>query len=293
VAEVTEHVQAYGETRPEAGNSLLDDKQLEDWTRLLENRMGLFIAPERRSFLARGLRARMRVTGCHEFGEYYRQLSSGVASMQEWSLLVDCLTVHETCFFRHEPSMRLVEEVVLPTALQQAQHFQAWSVGCATGEEAYSLAMLADACFRERMGSECFGVTGTDISLPSLRHARSAVYLNRRCADIRQGFVDRYCRKLTASRFEIEAGLRERVCFAQLNLRDGETPPFANMNLIYCQNLLIYYDRQRRLEIVNQLAQSLRPGGVLILGPGELLDWEHPEMERVRYEDSLAYRRTH
>jgi chemotaxis protein methyltransferase CheR/type IV pilus assembly protein PilK len=293
VAEVTEHVQADGETGPEAGSSPLDDKQWEDWTRLLENRMGLFIAPERRSFLASGLRARMRVTGCHELGEYYRHLSSGVASMQEWSLLVDCLTVHETCFFRHQPSIRLVEEVVLPAALQQAQYFQAWSVGCATGEEVYSLAMLADACLRERMGRGCFGVTGTDISLPSLRHARAGVYLNRRCADIRKYFVDEYCRKVTESRFEIRAGLRERVCFAQLNLRDEETPPFANLNLVYCQNVLIYFDRQRRLEIVNKLAQSLRPGGVLILGPGELLDWENPKMERVRYEDTLAYRRTH
>ncbi|MEA3242922.1 MAG: CheR family methyltransferase [Pseudomonadota bacterium] len=95
----------------------------------------------------------------------------------------------------------------------------------------------------------------------------------------------------TNSRFQIKAGLRKRVCFSQLMLQDMKNAPFANLNLIYCQNLLIYYEQQRRLQVVNQLAKFLRPGGVLILGPGELLDWKHPDMEKVRYEDMLAYRR--
>ena len=292
MAEVAGHVRAHGDCRCQADNSLnMDDQQFEEWTRLLENRIGLFISPERRSFLASGIRSRMRVTGCRGFSEYYRQLSSGSPQIQEWSLLVDCLTVHETCFFRHEPSMRLVEDVLLPAALDRGQGFYAWRVGCATGEESYSLAMLADACYSSQMGKQYYGITGTDISLPALRHARTGIYLDRRCRDIRQVFVRDYCQKVTKGRFQIIANLRRRVCFSQLNLRDLQNAPFANLNLIYCQNLLIYYDRKRRLDIVNQLAKSLRPGGVLILGPGELLEWKHPYMDRVRYEDTLAYRR--
>ncbi len=279
--------------RPPAGRSLhFDDRQFVRWTRLLEGRTGLFIAPERKSFLASGLRARMRETGCEDLGEYYRLLSSPTPQAREWSLLVDQLTVHETCFFRHASSMRLVEEVVLPDAVRRGGTFQAWSVACSTGEETYSLAMLIDSCIAGRGGKVRFGVTGTDISLSSLRQARAGSYPQRRLKDIPSTFRERYCVPAENDRFGITGYLRKRVCFAQLNLRDVASAPMSAMDLVFCQNLLIYYDRDRRLEIVNSLSECLSPGGVLVLGPGELLNWQHPHMEKVRYQDTLAYRRT-
>lgn len=286
------YVQANGESRPLAGVAPeMDDLQFSKWTNLLERRIGLFIAPERKSFLASGLRSRMRVTGCQKYSDYYHRLARGSAEAMEWSLLIDCLTVHETCFFRHESSMKLVKEVVLPAALQQARSFHAWSVGCASGEEAYSLAMLVDACILKQTGARYFGITGTDISLPSLQHARTGKYLKRRWGNIPETFRHEYCDELTDQHFQIKAGLRGRVCFTQLNLRDVNKAPLSNQHLIYCQNLLIYYDLERRVQIVNRLANFLAPGGMLILGPGELLNWKHPDMERVRYKDTLAYRR--
>lgn len=287
------NAQAYSEARPAAGPSLdLDDQQFANWTRLLERRLGLFIAPERRSFLASGIRARMRETGCDSSQEYYEQLTEGNGQAREWTLLTDRLTVHETCFFRHESSMRLVREEVIPEAYTQGRSFLAWSVGCSTGEEAYSLAMLIDANVRGGPGECHFGVTGTDISLPSLKHARDGIYLKRRLKDIPEGYQQAYCRPVSESRFQVSDELRRRVCFSQLNLRDLGAAPLRKVNLIYCQNLLIYYDREQREQIVDGLADFLRPSGVMIVGPGELLDWQHPKMERVRYNDTLAYRRT-
>ena len=293
MADTSGQAQADAGTRPQAGCSLdMDDRQFSDWTRLLESRTGLFIAPERKSFLVSGIRSRMRKTGYQDYREYYHHLSRGNLQIREWSMLVDQLTVHETCFFRHESSMKLVEEVVIPCVFERQQSLNAWSVGCATGEETYSLAMLVGDYCTVRESGRYFGVTGTDISLPSLRLAREGLYLDRRLRDIRPAFRDKYCLSDTSSRFRVDADLRKRVCFSQLNLRDIEKAPFANLDLVFCQNLLIYYDRERRVQVVNQLAKCLRPGGVLVLGPGELLDWQHPDMERVRYPDTLAYRRT-
>jgi len=292
VADTSGQAPADTETRPRAGCSLdMDDRQFSDWTRLLEARTGLFIAPERKSFLVSGIRSRMRKTGCQDYREYYDHLSMGCFQIREWSLLVDQLTVHETCFFRHESSMKLVEEMVIPSVFERQNSFNAWSVGCATGEETYSLAMLVDDYCSAREGDRYYGVTGTDISLPSLRHAREGLYLVRRLRDIRQAFRSEYCQLKSESRFQVDSGLRKRVCFTQLNSRDVERAPFTNLDLVFCQNLLIYYDRERRAQLVNQLAACLRPGGVLVLGPGEILDWQHPNMEKVRYPDTLAYRR--
>jgi len=285
--------QASAEARPGAGLGLeMDDRHFADWTQLLEDRTGLFIAPERRSFLVSGIRARMRETGCPSAREYYRQLTSGGVQAREWSLLIDRLTVHETCFFRHRASMHMVRDELVPAVLEKERGYLAWSVGCATGEEAYSLAMLIGGCVEAGGGEQYFGVTGTDISLPSLRQARQGVYINRRLGDIPQELQDRYCRPVSRTHFAITPQLRKRVCFAQLNLRDLGRAPMSSVNLIYCQNLLIYYDRDRRSAIVDRLAEFLRPGGVLILGSGELLDWRNPNMEKVRYPDTLAYRRT-
>lgn len=288
------NAQVHSETRPSAGSPLeLDDRQFANWTRLLEQRLGLFIAPERRSFLVSGIRARARETGCSSCQEYYEQMiAGGAAQAREWTLLTDRLTVHETCFFRHEASMHLVSDLLIPEAFERHQGLLAWSVACSTGEEAYSLAMLLDDAAEEWPGEIHYGVTGTDISLPALQHAREGVYLKRRLNDIPAAYQRRYCRSVSNSRFQVDDRLRQRVCFSQVNLRDIEAAPMRKVDLIYCQNLLIYYGRKQREEIVNGLVEFLRPGGVLILGPGELLEWQYPNMEKVRYDDTAAYRRT-
>jgi type IV pilus assembly protein PilK len=286
--------QAQVKARPLAGPCLeMDDRLFADWTRLLEQRMGLFIAPERRSFLVSGIRARVRETGCGSPREYFNQMTTGGAEQaREWSMLVDRLTVHETSFFRHQSSMQLVKEQLVPEVVHSERGYLAWSVGCATGEEVYSLAMQIDNSMSIAPGRRFFGVTGTDISLPSLQHARNGIYLKRRLQDIPEAFQHRYCRSISDNRFQIKEQLRKRVCFTQLNLRDLAKAPMAKVDLVYCQNLLIYFDREHRMAIANDLVEFLRPGGVLILGPGELLDWHHSNMEKVCYTDTLAYRRT-
>jgi chemotaxis protein methyltransferase CheR/type IV pilus assembly protein PilK len=188
--------------------------------------------------------------------------------------------------------MRLVREMLIPAVLERYDQLHVWSVGCATGEETYSLAMMIDDCIHRLGGRRQYGVTGTDISLPSLQHAREGVYLMRRIKDISGDFQQKYCTRISEKRFQINAALRKRVCFSQLNLRDLHSAPMANVDLVYCQNLLIYFDRERRVEIVNELCEFLRPGGMLVIGPGELLDWQHSKMEKVCYADTLAYRRT-
>lgn len=287
------YAQACRQARPKAGPGLeIDDEQFVEWTRLLAHRAGLFIAPTRRSFLISGIRARMLESDCRSPREYYERLLNSSSDTDEWSLLVDRLTVHETCFFRHRSSMRLVADQLLPEALELGTGFTAWSVGCATGEEAYSLAMLAADCAAGAPDRLEWRIHGMDISKPSLHQACEGRYLLRRLRDIPQAFQDRYCRKLSGTHFRVADELRNRVQFSGLDLRDLSAVKAQSADLVYCQNLLIYYERQRRIEIVDQLANCLRTGGVLVLGPGELLDWKNPNMEKVRYPDTLAYRRT-
>jgi chemotaxis protein methyltransferase CheR/type IV pilus assembly protein PilK len=288
------HAQRGDRTRPAAAlpAPALDGRQVAKWIRLVDERTGLYIAPERHAFLRDAVRAGLRASGCATLDGYYSRLAAGNADSPQWSLLVDRLTVPETCFFRQRASLRLMRELRVQAAADNCPRYRVMSVGCATGEEPYSLAMSLDAGMHDLRGSRGFSVTGSDISTAALRHARRGRYLMRRLDDIPEDFRDRYCRVVSSRHFEIADFLRSRVHFTRINVRKPGNGTVAGVNLIFCQNLLIYYDRARRLEIVDRLAEYLLPGGVLILGAGELLDWRHANMERLCYPDTLAYRRS-
>jgi len=273
----------------------MTDRQFKRWVSLLEHRTGMAMPPERRSFLVTSVGLRMREVGYEDYDAYFQHLTSGLFGNLEWTALVDRLTVHETRFFRDGRAIRLLEQEVLPGLVAQENwdgECNLWSVGCSTGEEVYTLAMLAHAFLTDVSSTTRFGVTGTDISLHSLAAGKSGTYPERRLRDIPADYQRAYCEALDRGRFCISEQLRRRVCFAQMNICDAVRLPSRQMDVIYCQNLLIYFDRERRRELVDGLVHHLRPGGVLILGAGEVLTWEHPRMQRlVNAEDVLAYRR--
>ena len=272
----------------------LDDVRLQRWLNLVESRTGIVIPPERKAFLEAGLRARMQQLGIADYDQYFRCARAARSGSEEWSHLVDRLTVHETSFFRHAPSLRLVENEVLPAYSARKGDrggFHAWSLGCATGEEPYSLAMLIHQHFAGVDAVQRFGITATDISRPALQTARTGVYSERRLRDLPAALRERFCVRLGDGRIQMSDELRRRICFAQLDVLRMERFPLRGVDLIYCQNMLMYFPRVRRLQIVEKLAGRVAPGGVLVLGPGDLPCWAHKDFTRMRYEGTLAFQR--
>lgn len=273
----------------------LDNVQMQLWVDLVEQHAGIVIPDERRSFLGAGLRGRMQVLGIAEYSGYYRKLASQRGVSEEWSKLVDRLTVHETSFFRHAPSLRLLTDEVLPAFVarsgSKAIGFQVWSLGCSSGEEPYTLGMVIQNYFDQIGNDQLYGITATDISRPTLQVAREGIYNERRLAGISAEFRACFCKKTDDGRWQIANSLRRRICFAQLDILHVQRFPLNSLDLIYCQNMLIYFPRNQRLQILEGLAQRLTPGGVLLLGPGDLPHWAHPEFERIRFEGTLAFRR--
>lgn len=276
------------------GGSAMDDRQFGDWSALLEERTGMVLPEERRSFLATGVGLRMREVGFSDFDAYYDYLASGRAGRLEWAALVDHLTVQETRFFRDPKAVALIEERFLPYAAERVasgDSIQVWSAGCATGEEAYTLAMMVDWHLGVEGLPRYYGVTGSDISLKALSVARHGRYSNRRLAAVPDDYASAYCQPTGPLRFQLADALRRRSCFTQLNLLDDVASALPVMDLVYCQNVLIYFDQERRARILTNLVDRLRPGGMLILGPGEALGWSAPGLERIGGPNVLAFRR--
>ncbi|MCM0613656.1 protein-glutamate O-methyltransferase CheR [Marinobacter sediminum] len=269
----------------------MDEAQFSQWQTLLEHRTGMTLSAERRSFLETNLGIRMREIGCNSYQAYYEKIVSGPDAIREWSTLVDRLTVQETRFFRDPDAFRLVKDFVLTRPREQLtrQPLEAWSVGCSSGEEPYTLAMVLNECMAQLALKPLFGITGSDISKPAIEKARIGQFNPRKLLGMDEDMKSRYFRPAERNTVEIVNSIRDRVCFTRLNVLDLDKAPMHGMNIIFCQNLLIYFRRWRRREIVKRLAERLAPGGLLVLGQGELTDWQPPGLQRVPSEHVLAW----
>lgn len=266
--------------------------EFRDWQVLLEERTGVVLNERRRAFLQTNLSARMRELGVIDYATYYRQVTDGPRGAVEWSTLLDRLTVQETRFFRHRASFDVLESY-LRERLQQGliKPLGLWSVGCSSGEESYSMAISAAEVLRDTEHPDYFGVTGTDISLNALSKARDGQYAARRLELLESDLCQRYFLAQSDGRFKVVPTLASRVCCARLNVLELAKAPMSDMDVIFCQNLLIYFRRWRRREILNRLAERLVPGGLLVVGVGEVAGWQHPELIPVADERVLAFTR--
>jgi len=272
----------------------MDEEQFDRWVELLRDRTGMCMPRERKSFLVTSVGLRMREVGYADYEAYMDYLVSGRGGNLEWTTLVDRLTVHETRFFRDGQSVEFVRRECLPAMKERIRAggtVQIWSAGCSTGEEAFTLAMIMEEELQASNLGGYYGVIGSDISLHSLAAAKQGIYHSRRLAQIPERFRELYCEPLGANRFRLADRLRRRACFAQSNILEAAQTPFAPLDLIYCQNVLIYFDRERRRRILDGLTERLREGGALVLAPGEVIGWSHPEMQRAGGDSVLAFRR--
>jgi type IV pilus assembly protein PilK len=276
-----------------AGNSgaSFDEEQSALWHSLIESRIGMVLPEIQRSLFERCVRERMKLCGLDVMAYYH--LVQGHSS--EWQQLVEDLVVHETAFFRHLPSYELLEQR-LPL-FENEVHI--WSVGCSTGEETWSLAMLADV-----HSQHGFSIMASDISESVLNIARQGLYSWRKLEKIPVIYRE-YCialprttlksvvhaASMTNHDWHVRDHLRERVLFHRFNLMNSSDAPFRKLQVIFCQNVLIYFRHFDRRDILDALVQRLDRGGLLILGPGEMADWDHPAMRRIKHAGTLAYER--
>lgn len=276
--------------RPLADMSLAEFRE---WQALLEERSGMVVSEQRRSFLQANLSARMREIGAADYASYYSQVTAGARGAVEWSMLMDRLTIQETRFFRHPPSFTLLSDYIRQRQASRdaSRPWALWSVGCSSGEETYSLAICAAEALAASVGQTCYGVTGTDISLSALERSRVGIYGARRMEQVEPELRERYFQTLPDERFQVVTSLAARVCFARLNVLELAGAPMSDMDVIFCQNLLIYFRRWRRREILNRLAERLVPGGLLVIGVGEVAGWQHPELVPVADSEVLAFTR--
>ncbi|MDX2015275.1 MAG: CheR family methyltransferase [Myxococcaceae bacterium] len=265
---------------------------LEQLAALLLERAGLKITPDGYMGLRLALQARMPALGLDDAAEYVRRLRQ-LAGEHELRALLPLVTVGKTEFFRDSRQFASFETEIFPELLKHARRearaVRAWSAGCATGEEPYSIAMVA--LDRGALATE-LDCWATDLNPVAVENAARGRYAIRRLLGVSEPRLARYF-TLVDGHYEVTPQLREMVRFEPHNLAApiwSQVRP-QSMDLIFCRNVIIYFDQPTILAVMDRFYDSLRPGGWLFLGYSESLFRLPTRFEMIEVGGVFMYRR--
>jgi chemotaxis protein methyltransferase CheR len=271
----------------------LTDAEFRLFSSILRERAGLHFDEHTRFLVDRRVARRIEEGDFGSFASYLYQLRHGPSADDEFANLIDLLTTHETYFFRERAQLEALVREILPEKLasEAGAHgpVQIWSAGCASGEEPYSVVMLAlEAGF---VPGRDFRVFASDISRTVLARARTGLYRETSFRDAEASLRMRYfSRKDGISK--ISDDVRRHVDFMHLNLVDeAKLALLGPMDVILCRNVIIYFDLATKKRVMKSFHEKLRPGGCLLLGRSESLANVTTAFELKHLKRELVYRR--
>lgn len=220
--------------------------------------------------------------------EYLDLLDSEPVGAKVWGSLVEGLTIAETYFFRDQGQMSLLQQTLLPGLISSAEGrpLRIWSAGCSTGEEIYSIAMILD-----QLGALPAELFGTDINLAILEQARQGLCRERAVRNLPDHYRQRYFESLSDRFLRLNPDLKRNVTFHWHNLADPPSTFLRGLDLVICRNVLIYFERERLSEVLGGFFSSLRPGGVLLTGHGEVMVAAENPFESEMHSQSVVFRK--
>jgi len=237
---------------------------------------------------------RMSYLGVEDIESYLAAFDQSINARAEWLALIDLLTVKETRFFRQPAAYQWLAAYVdaLVSSGPTPTELSFWSAGCSNGNELYSMAMVVESVLHGRQPWLQWHGIGTDISFQAISHAQQGVYSESAVRSIPREYRDQHLIKSGVGDWRVSENIRARSHFFHSNLQHVNSAPFADFNIIFCQNVLIYFERHMQRWIIDQLVDRLRVGGLLVLGAGEDVRWVNKSMRREDCPGVCAYKKT-
>jgi len=269
-------------------NSVITDDEFQQFSQLIYATAGIKLTPIKKTMLAARLRKRLRATNRTSFSAYLDHLLSPEGRRAELVPMLDAVSTNKTNFFREPGHYDQLVNQVLPELLRRrggdcSAPLRIWSAGCATGEEPYTLAMvMADFC-ATRPGLD-FSILATDLSTGALATARLATYEDFKVDEIPVSFRHKYMMRGIGEKrgwHRVVPRLRSKVTFRRLNFMDEEFGLDRSVDILFCRNVIIYFDRDTQVGLFRKFYRQLAPGGYLFIGHSETLQGIVGQMRRV------------
>ncbi|SDE97484.1 CheR family methyltransferase [Rhodospira trueperi] len=271
----------------------LSDVDFERFQEFFYRKTGIQFGENKRYFVDRRVAQRMHETGSTTFRSYLTFVKFEVGQ-HEFQRLVDIMTVNETYFYREAFQFDcMVQDVLGECLVNRRGHgpLRIWSMPCSTGEEIYSIALYLLERW-PKLREIDVELVGADINETALLQARRGLYGPRAVQNLPASILNRYFTPKDGETLEIKQDIRDAVDFVLCNICDKFIPPtLSNFDIVFCRNMLIYFDTLSQKRAVENIFSALRPGGFLFLGHSESMSRVSSVFTVRTFADSLAYQR--
>ena len=267
---------------------VLSDRLFSQFSDLVYRECGINLHDGKKSLLQARLNKRLRLTGFKSYESYFQYLTSG-ESCDELVHFLDCVSTNLTYFFREPKHFEFlsqqIPEMLTAKRKERTQRIRAWSAGCSTGEEPYSLAMEVLQHINETDHFD-FKILATDISTRALDIAKTGIYSSEKVQRVHPELRRQYFKRIAGTcpnidSYEVVPLLKHIVRFARLNL--NEIYPFKGpFDFIFCRNVMIYFDKKTQENLIHKMCHYLTPNGYLFVGHSESLMGLNHSMKYVR-----------
>ncbi|MCW6511554.1 CheR family methyltransferase [Lichenifustis flavocetrariae] len=254
---------------------------------------GIMFQDNKRYFVDKRIQSQMESGGFRNFRQYFDRVcfqSDGV----ELQALVNAMTVNETYFYREEYQLKCLVQSILPEVVKNmhsGETIKIWSMPCSTGEEPYSIAFYLLEHW-SRVDDFNIEIVASDIDTEVLRKAKLGLYADRAVQYVSQETVGKYMTMTRDGKFQVIDDLRKSIKFTQTNIIDAiEDRFYRGFDVVFCRNLLIYFDDLSRREAAEAIFTALSPGGFVCLGHSESMSRISSLFELRKFPEAIVYQK--
>jgi len=259
------------------------------------SKSGIFFADNKQAQLETRLTQRLRANNLSDYEQYYDLLKYDDPADEELHNLFDSVSTNETSFFRSPPQIEAFAHKVLPELLAAqaaSRRLRLWSAGCSTGEEPYTMAMVLSEALGDELANWDINIQANDLSPKALRSAETATYNEYALRGVSPTVRQRYFEEADGGLLRIIEPIRRLVNFEHFNLSAPATAEhLGDFDVIFCRNVLIYFDEDLKRTVVSRLHESLKAGGYLFIGHSESLHNISRAFKLVHFPGALGYRK--
>lgn len=274
-------------------HSAISDKEFTQIRELVYSRFGINLTEQKRALVTGRLNKVLREGGYETFQSYIDYIKDD-DSGTSLSLLVDRISTNHTYFYREPEHFKYFSSTVMPHIIQSQQNraqkqLRIWIAGCSSGEESYMLAMLVREALGPAISTWDIGLLATDISTVALGKAENGLYTEENIAHMPVNMKNKYFSKTGDGGFQVKDTVRNMITHRRMNLMRPQFPFKGTFQVIFCRNVMIYFDQQTRDTLLRKFAKFLDPGGFFFIGHSETLGRSNNHFSYVM---PAAYRRT-
>jgi chemotaxis protein methyltransferase CheR len=257
---------------------------------------GIYFQDNKKYLLESRISKRLQMLRMEKFESYLDFLKFGVGREDEKKFLFDAITINETYFFRNEPQFEILEKTLIPEIIKAKQatgrnKLRIWSAASSSGEEAHTIAMIFLEKIKPKFPTLELEVVGTDISPSVVDTAKKGIYREYSVRNMPKYYLEKYFHS-SEGRFTVVDSVRKMVRFDHMNLYDQpRMRMMTNFDVVFCCNVLIYFDAKSKIQVVSNLYDALNRGGFLFIGYAESLHGISSAFKVINFPKAITYKK--